>query len=97
MDKNETLKGRIGSNRTRTVKKTKTEGSSRLSRERQIISVKQLKKLVKKKTPVFLAGGLGTRKQKGQCCSEVRVNWTHTGKEARPNEETRPKEAFPQC
>ena len=54
-DKNETLKGRIGSNRTRTEKKKKTEGSSRLSRERQIISVKQLKKLVKKKTPVFLA------------------------------------------
>ena len=39
-DKNETLKGRIGSDRMRTVKKTKTEGSSRLSRERQIISVK---------------------------------------------------------
>ena len=33
----------------------KTEGSSRLSRERQIISVKKLKRLVKKKTPVFLA------------------------------------------
>ena len=55
MDKNKTLKGRIGSNRMRTVKKTKTEGSSQLSHERQIISVKQLKKLVKKKTPVFLA------------------------------------------
>ena len=54
-DKNETLKGRNSSGRMRTVKKTKTEGSSRLSRERQIISVKQLKKLVKKKTPVFLA------------------------------------------
>ena len=54
-DKNETLKGRIGKDGTKTVKKTKTEGSSRLSRERQIISVKQLKKLVKKKTPVFLA------------------------------------------
>ena len=53
--KNETLKGRFGSSRTRTVKKTKIEGSSRLSLERQIISVKQLKKLVMKKTPVFLA------------------------------------------
>ena len=52
---NETLKGRFGSSRTRTIKKTKTERSSKLSRERQIISVKQLKKLVKKKTPVFLA------------------------------------------
>ena len=39
-DKNETLKGRIGSDRTRTKKKKKTEGSSRLSQERQIISVK---------------------------------------------------------
>ena len=39
-DKNETLKGRIGSGRMRTVKKTKTKGSSKLSRERQIISIK---------------------------------------------------------
>ena len=38
--KNETLKGRLSSSRTRTMKKTKTEGSSKLSRERQIISVK---------------------------------------------------------
>ena len=63
-DKNETLKGRIGSDRTRTEKKTKTEGSSRLSRERQIISVKQLKKLVKKKTPVFLAVVWGQENRK---------------------------------
>ena len=55
VDKNETLKGRNSGGRTRTVKKAKTEGSSKLSRECQIISVKQLKKLVKKKTPVFLA------------------------------------------
>ena len=60
--KNETLKGRIGSNRTRTEKKKKTEGSSRLSRERQIISVKQLKKLVKEKNTSLLGGGLGTGK-----------------------------------
>ena len=56
--KNETLKGRIGSfscKGTKTGKKKMTEGSSRLSRERQLISVKQLKRLVKKKTPVFLA------------------------------------------
>ena len=56
--KNETLKGRIGSfsgKGTKTGKKKVTEGSSRLSRERQLISVKQLKRLVKKKTPVFLA------------------------------------------
>ena len=55
--KNETLKGRkIGSKmRTGTMKSRKTEGTSRLSRERQIISAKQLKRLVRKKTPVFLA------------------------------------------
>ena len=63
-DKNETLKGRISSGRTRTKKKMKTEGSSRLSRERQIISVKQLKKLVKKKTPVFLAVVWGQENRK---------------------------------
>ena len=59
--KGKTLKGRMGrfsgTRRTRTTQteKVKTEASSRLSRERQIISVKQLKKLVKRKTPVFLA------------------------------------------
>ena len=62
--KNETLKGRIRGNRTRTEKKKTTEGSSRLSRERQIISIKQLKKLVKKKTPVFLAVVWGQEKRK---------------------------------
>ena len=59
MVKNETLKGRkrndSGRARTEKIKKQTAEGSSRLSRERQIISIKQLKKLVKKKTPVFLA------------------------------------------
>ena len=60
--KNETLKGRFDRIRGRgsckgmkTDKKKMTEGSLRLSRERQLISVKQLKRLVKKKTPVFLA------------------------------------------
>ena len=61
-DKNETLKGSIRGSRMRAVKKTKIEGSSRLSRERQIISVKQLKKLVKKENTSLLGGGLGTRK-----------------------------------
>ena len=62
VEQNETLKGlgKMGrmSGRTRTgMKQTKkaTEGTSRLSRERQIISVKQLKRLVKKRTPVYLA------------------------------------------
>ena len=63
-DKNETLKGRMSSGRTRTEKKTKTEGSSKLSCECQIISVKQLKKLVKKKTPVFLAVVWGQENRK---------------------------------
>ena len=45
-------------------RRRKTEGSSRLSRERQIISVKQLKKLVKKKTPVFLAVVWGQENRK---------------------------------
>ena len=51
--KNETLGGR--KMRTGSMKSRKTEGTSRLSRERQIISAKQLKRLVRKKTPVFLA------------------------------------------
>ena len=53
--KNETLKGKRNNERTKTERKKVTEGSSRLSRERRIISVKQMKKLVKRKTPVFLA------------------------------------------
>ena len=58
MVKNETLKGsdRNGSDRTRTDRSRKmTKGMSKLSRERHIISVKQLKRLVKKRVPVFLA------------------------------------------
>ena len=52
-DKNETLKG-SASGKERTDKTRKSiEGTSRLSRERQIISVKQLKRLVEKKTPFF--------------------------------------------
>ena len=42
-------------------------------------------------------GGLGTGEQKGKCCSEAGVHWTHRGKEEIPDEETRPKETFPQC
>ena len=58
VNKNETLKGKnISGSKTRTgsMKNKKTEGTSRLSRERQIISAKRLKRLVRKKTPVFLA------------------------------------------
>ena len=50
--KNEALKGKFGrfsAKGTKTGKKTTTEGSSRLSRERQLISVKQLKRLVKRR------------------------------------------------
>ena len=60
--KNETLKG---SDRTRTNRSRKTtEGMSRLSQERQIISVKQLKRLVKKKTQVLLAVVWGQENRK---------------------------------
>ena len=59
-DKNETLKGRFSSGKQRTEKNKKSaERTSRLSWERQIISIKQLKRLVKKKTLVFLAVFLG--------------------------------------
>ena len=62
--KNETLKGRFSGSRTRTEKKMKTEVSSKLSRERQIISIKHLKRLVRKKTPVFLAVVWGQENRK---------------------------------
>ena len=56
-EKNETLKGSSSGSGKRMTKRNKkmTEGTSRLSHERQIIPIKQLEKLVKKKTPVFLA------------------------------------------
>ena len=53
-DKNETLKGNSGKRRNEKNRKS-AEGMSQLSHERQTISVKKLKILVKKKTPVFLA------------------------------------------
>ena len=63
--KNETLKGRFSSGKQRTDKNRKSvEGTSRLSQERQIISVKQLKRVVKKKTPVFFAVVWGQENRK---------------------------------
>ena len=93
MDKNETLKG---SNRTRTDRSRKTtEGTSRLSRKRHIISVKQLKRLVKKKTPVFLAVVRGQENRKVNAAVKSESIGLTEGKEARPDEENRPKETFP--
>ena len=93
-DKNEALKGRIGSDRTRTVKKTKTEGSSRLSRERQIISVKQLKKLVKKKTPVFLAVVWGQENRKVNATVKSESIGLTEGKKRDLMKKTGPKRNF---
>ena len=54
-DKHQTLRVR-NSGRQRTKKNKKpADITSKLYQERHIISVKQLKRLVKKKTPVFLA------------------------------------------
>ena len=92
--KNETLKGRFGSSRTRTVKKTKTEGSSRLSRERQIISVKQLKKLVRKKTPVFLAVVWGQENRKVNAAVKSESIGLTEGKKRDLMKKTGPKKRF---
>ena len=62
-----------------------------------MISVKQLKKLVKKEDTGFLSCRMGTRTQTGQCCGEDRVHWTHGREKARPDEEDWPKEEVPQC
>ena len=93
-DKNETLKGRIGKDRTRTEKKKKTEGSSRLSRERQIISVKQLKKLVKKKTPVFLAVVWGQENRKVNAAVKSESIGLTEGKKRDLMKKTGPKKRF---
>ena len=92
--KHETLKGRFGSSRTRTVKKTKPEGSSRLSRERQIISVKQLKKLVRKKTPVFLAVVWGQENRKVNAAVKSESIGLTKGKKRDLMKKTGPKKRF---
>ena len=58
---NETLKGETSGRRTRTEKNKKTtEGTSRLSRERQIISVETVEETGEKEDTSILGGGLGT-------------------------------------
>ena len=54
--KNETLKGSVSGRKRINKNKKATEGTSELSNKRQIISIKQLKRLMllKKKTPVFM-------------------------------------------
>ena len=94
MVKNETLTGSTsGKNRT-DVKKTKTEVSSRLSRERQIISVKRLKKLVKKKTPVFLAVVWGQETRKVNAAVRPESIGLTEGKKRDLMKKTGPKKKF---
>ena len=95
--KNETLKGN-DSGRKRTDRNTKkTEGTSRLSHERQIISVKQLKRLVKKKTPVFLAVVWGQEKRKVNAAVKSESIGLTEGKKRDLMKQQGPKETFPQC
>ena len=92
--KNETLKGRFGSSRTRTERKKPTEGTSRLSQERQIISVKQLKRLVKKKTPVFLAVVWGQESRKVNATVKSESIGLTEGKKRDLMKRTGPKKRF---
>ena len=95
--KNETLKGRIGSlsgKGTKTRKKIMTEGSSRLSRERQLISVKQLKRLVKKKTPVFLAVVWGQERRQVNAAMKTESIGLTEGKKRDLMRKTGPKKNF---
>ena len=95
---NETLKGlgRFSGHRNRTEKKQKktTEGSSRLSRERQLISVKQLKKLVKKKTPVFLAVVWGQEYRKVNAAVKTESIGLTEGRKRDLMRKTGPKKKF---
>ena len=93
--KNETLTGRVTCGKNRTdVKKTKTEASSRLSRERQIISVKRLKKLVKKKVPVFLAVVWGQESRKVNAAVRPESIGLTEGKKRDLMRKTGPKKKF---
>ena len=68
-----------------------------MSREREIISVKKLKKLIQKKEPVFLAVIWGQEKKTVNAAMKAESLGLTKGKKARPNEEDRPKEEFCQC
>ena len=94
--KNETLKGRFGnvSGRTRTERKKPTEGTSGLSRERQIISVKRGKRLVKKKTPVFLAIVWGQESRKVNAVVKSESIGLTEGKKRDLMKQTGPKKRF---
>ena len=95
--KNETLSG-TGSfgkrTKTETRKKKMTERSSRLSRERQLISVKQLKRLVKKKTPVFLAVVWGQESRKVNAAVKSESIGLTEGKKRDLMRKTGPKKNF---
>ena len=93
--KNETLKGRFSSGKQRTEKNRKSaEGTSRLSRERQIISVKQLKRLVKKKTPVFLAVVWGQENRKANAAVKTESIGLTEGKKRDLMKKLGPKKRF---
>ena len=94
---NEALKGRLGrlsGKGTKTGKKITTEGSSRLSRERQLIFVKQLKRLVKKKTPVFLAIVWGQDRRQVNAAVKTESIGLTEGKKQDLMRKTGPKKKF---
>ena len=74
-----------------------TEGSSRLSHERQIISVKQLKKLVKRKTPVFLAMIWGQENRQVNAAVKTESIGLTEGKRRDLMKKRGPKKKFHQC
>ena len=93
--KNETLKGKLGGSRTRADRSRKTtEGTSRVSQERQIISVKQLKRLVKKRTPVFLAVVWGQENKKVNVAVKSESIGLTEGKKRDLMKKTGPKKRF---
>ena len=92
--KNETLKGSNKGSRTRTERKKTTEASSRLSRDRQIISVKQLKRLVKEKTLVFLAVVWGQENRKVNAVVKSESIGLIEGKKRDLMKKTGPKKRF---
>ena len=80
--------------RTERKQKKTTEGSSRLSRERQLISVKQLKRLVKKKTPVFLAVVWGQERRQVNAAVKTESIGLTEGRKRDLMRKTGPKKKF---
>ena len=93
-EKNETLKGKCDELQRTDQDSKRTEKKAKLSREREIISVKKLKKLIQKKEPVFLAVIWGQEKRTSIAAMKDESIGLTEGKKRDLMKKTGPKKNF---